>query len=135
MVKNLPANAGDSGSIPGPRRSHREGNSNSLQYSCLETPWTEKPGGLLSMGSHRVRQDLVTEQQPSALTNIQSKTTRAVFFFFFKCSSFPTLPAIALVQRFGGQGKEGRHMGKKKRKKNNPANCTKPFLEKAQALG
>ena len=50
MVKNLPANAGDSGSIPGPRRSHREGNSNSLQYSCLETPWTEKPGGLLSMG-------------------------------------------------------------------------------------
>ena len=24
-------------------------------------PWTEKPGGLLSMGSQRVRHDLVTE--------------------------------------------------------------------------
>ena len=37
MVKNLPANAGitrDVGSIPGSRRSHGEGNSNPLQYSC-----------------------------------------------------------------------------------------------------
>ena len=24
-------------------------------------PWTEEPGGLQSMGSHRVRKDLVTE--------------------------------------------------------------------------
>ena len=41
MVKNLPANAGDagdSGSIPGLGRSPREGNGNSLQYSCLENP-------------------------------------------------------------------------------------------------
>ena len=36
MVKNLPANSGDSSSIPGLGRSPREGNSNSLQYSCLE---------------------------------------------------------------------------------------------------
>ena len=26
-------------------------------------PWTEEPGGLQSMGSQRVRHDLVTEQQ------------------------------------------------------------------------
>ena len=38
MVKNLPANAEDSGSIPGMGRSPREGNSNPLQYSCLENP-------------------------------------------------------------------------------------------------
>ena len=41
MVKNLPTNAGDSGdtdSIPGSRRSPEEGNSNPLQYSCLENP-------------------------------------------------------------------------------------------------
>ena len=26
-------------------------------------PWTEEPGGLQSMGSHRVRDDLATQQQ------------------------------------------------------------------------
>ena len=31
-------NAGDSGSIPGLGRSSGEGNSNPLQYSCLENP-------------------------------------------------------------------------------------------------
>ena len=34
-VKNLPANAGDVGSIPGSRKSPGEGNGNPLQYSCL----------------------------------------------------------------------------------------------------
>ena len=32
MVKNLPANAGDTGSIPGSGRSPGEGNGNPLQY-------------------------------------------------------------------------------------------------------
>ena len=36
VVKNLPANSGDIGSIHGSGRSHGEGNGNSLQYSCLE---------------------------------------------------------------------------------------------------
>ena len=38
VVKNLPANAGDSGdmgSIPGSGRFHGEGNGNPLEYSCL----------------------------------------------------------------------------------------------------
>ena len=34
-IKNLPANAGDMGSIPGRERSLGEGNGNPLQYSCL----------------------------------------------------------------------------------------------------
>ena len=41
VVKNLPANAGDtgvSGSVPGLGRSPGEGNGNPLQYSCLENP-------------------------------------------------------------------------------------------------
>ena len=41
MVKNRPANAGgarDAGLIPGSERSPGEGNSNPLQYSCLENP-------------------------------------------------------------------------------------------------
>ena len=33
------------------------GNGNALQCSCLENPGTGEPGGLLSMGSHRVRHD------------------------------------------------------------------------------
>ena len=41
MVKNLPANAGDTGdvgSIPGSGRSPEGENGNPLQYSCLEDP-------------------------------------------------------------------------------------------------
>jgi len=37
-VKNLPANIGDMGSIPGSARSPGEGNGNPFQYSCLEDP-------------------------------------------------------------------------------------------------
>ena len=38
VVKNLPANAGDVGSIPGLGRSATEENGNPLQYSCLDKP-------------------------------------------------------------------------------------------------
>ena len=51
VVKNRPANAGDADSIPGWRRSPREGNGSPLQYSCWEIPWTEEPDGLQSMVS------------------------------------------------------------------------------------
>ena len=62
MVKNLPAsagNTGDMGLIPGSGRSPGEGNGNPLQYSCLENPMGEEPGGLPSMGleMHRVGHD------------------------------------------------------------------------------
>ena len=46
MVKNLPANARDLGSIPGLGRYPGEGNGNLLQCSCLEIPGTEEPGRL-----------------------------------------------------------------------------------------
>ena len=36
MVKNLPTNVGDMGSIPGLGRSPGEGNGNPLQYSFVE---------------------------------------------------------------------------------------------------
>ena len=38
VVKNLPANSGDSGLIPGLGRSPGGGNGNPLQYSCLGNP-------------------------------------------------------------------------------------------------
>ena len=55
MVKNVPANAGDLGSIPGSGRSPGEGNGNPLQYACWEIPWTEEPGKLQSTGSQKSR--------------------------------------------------------------------------------
>ena len=61
MVKNPPAIAGDMGSIPGSGSSPGEGHGNPHQYSCLENPWTEEPGGLQSTGSQRVRYDLAPE--------------------------------------------------------------------------
>ena len=60
-------NVGDPGSIPGSARSPGEGNGHPLQYSCLETPRTEEPGRLQSMGSQRAGRDWVTEQlQPTS---------------------------------------------------------------------
>ena len=38
VVKNLPADTEDMGSIPGSGRSPGRGNGNPLQYSCLENP-------------------------------------------------------------------------------------------------
>ena len=38
VLKNLPANTGDMGLIPGPGSSPGEGNGNPLQYSCLGNP-------------------------------------------------------------------------------------------------
>ena len=45
MVKNPPASAGDTGSVPGLRRSSGEGNGNLFQYSCL--------GNLMDKGTWR----------------------------------------------------------------------------------
>ena len=50
VVKNMPANAGDMGSIPESGRSPGEENGNPLSILAWENPWTEKPGGLQSMG-------------------------------------------------------------------------------------
>ena len=61
MVKSLPANAGDvreEGSISGSGRSPGEGNSNPLQYSCLESP-TDR--GAWRAMIHRVAQSDTTE--------------------------------------------------------------------------
>ena len=50
VVKNLSANAGEVGSIPGLGRSLGEGRGNPLQYSCLGNPMDRASGGLQSMG-------------------------------------------------------------------------------------
>ena len=59
MVKNKPTNAADRGSTPGSGRSPGEGNSNSLQYSCLEISM-DKCGGLQSIGLQRIKHNGTT---------------------------------------------------------------------------
>ena len=53
-----------------------------LQYSCLEnTPWTEEPGGLQSIGAQRVGHDWTTKH-----------STAQVFLRFIKLSQFGDEP-------------------------------------------
>ena len=55
VVKNLPANAGDMGSIPGSGRSPGVGNGNPLQHSCLGNPMD---GGAWQAEIHEVTKEL-----------------------------------------------------------------------------
>ena len=81
MVKNLPANAGDTGdrgSVPGSGRSPGVGNGNSLQYSCLKNPMDRGALWLQSMGSQEsgttehahlmVTTEMKDGQKPSSVT-------------------------------------------------------------------
>ena len=53
VIKNPPANAEDTDSIPGSERSPGEGSGNSLQHLASEIPGTEEPGGLTCMVSQK----------------------------------------------------------------------------------
>ena len=56
MVKNPPANAGDSGLIPGSGRC--PGMATHSSILAWRIPWTEDPGGPQSMGSQKSRTQL-----------------------------------------------------------------------------
>ena len=53
VVKNPPANAGDTGSVPGSGRSPKEGNGNPFQYSCL--------GNLMNRGARQAAVHVVAK--------------------------------------------------------------------------
>ena len=63
VVKNLPANAGDTGLVPGniPLEKEMATHSSILAW---EIPWTEEPDGLQSMGSQEL--DTATKQQKAS---------------------------------------------------------------------
>ena len=63
MVKNLLANAGNTGLIPGSGRSPGEGNGNPLQYSCLGNPMDRGACWAMVHDNARVRSDLATKQE------------------------------------------------------------------------
>ena len=74
MIKILPANAGDTGdvgSIPGWGRSPGVKNGNSLQYFCLEIPWTGEPGGLQFTGSQTVGHSLKLNNNTNNTVNVR----------------------------------------------------------------
>ena len=65
-VKNLPANAGDTGDlglILGGEDPLEKGMATHPSVLTWRIPWTEEPGGLLSVGSKRVGRDLATEHK------------------------------------------------------------------------
>ena len=55
VVKNLPANAGDTGSIPGQEDPPENEMTTHSSIFAWEIPWTEEPGRLQFMGLQRVR--------------------------------------------------------------------------------
>ena len=64
VVKNLPAHAADTSSIPRSGRSPGGGHGNPLQCSCLENPMEREAWRASVHGNHkRARHDLETKQQ------------------------------------------------------------------------
>ena len=61
MVKNSPANAGDTDLIPELGRSPTEGNGNPLWYSCLRNPMDRGAWWATVYVVERVRHNLVTK--------------------------------------------------------------------------
>ena len=57
VSKESSCNAGDADSILELGRSPGEENGTPLQYSHLQTPWTDEPDGLQSLGSQGLRDD------------------------------------------------------------------------------
>ena len=69
MVKNLPANAGDAGLIPGSGRSPGEGNGNPFQYSCLGNHMDRGTWKATVHEVIRVGHDLVTNRLTFSLNS------------------------------------------------------------------
>ena len=68
VVKNIPANEGDTGeavSVPGSERYPGEGNGNPLQYPCQENPMDRGASQATVHGAERVGHDLVTKPPTS----------------------------------------------------------------------
>ena len=69
MGKNLPANAGGTGSIPGSGRSLEKEMAAHSSILAWGIPWTGEPGGLQSMGSRSAGHD--RDQTTAAMQPLQ----------------------------------------------------------------
>ena len=79
VSKEYTCHAGDLGSVPGLGGSPGGGHGNPL-FLPGESPWTEEPGGLQSMGSQRVVPNSATKHTTS-LTDCCSFHTFSHFIF------------------------------------------------------
>ena len=70
VVKNMPANAGDLGSIPGLGRSPGGGHGNPLQYSCLGNPHGQRSLEGYSPRGRKSRTVLSNEAQQNRTKNL-----------------------------------------------------------------
>jgi len=61
VVKNPPANAGDTGLIPGLEYPLEKEMATHTSILAWKIPWTEEPGRLQSIGSQTVGYNLATE--------------------------------------------------------------------------
>ena len=85
-VRNLPANAGDTGSIHGSERSTGEGNGNPLQYSCLGNPMDR---GAWCATAHGVTKELdMTEPLNNNTTNSKHTHTHNLLCHLQSCNHF-----------------------------------------------
>ena len=80
VVKDMPANAGDSGSILGSERSPGEGNGNPRQYSCLENPMDRGSWWATVHGVTKVGQDWATSTHTH--TGYKISTQKSVAFLY-----------------------------------------------------
>ena len=90
VVINLPANAGDSGLIPGSGRSPGRGHGNPLQYSCLGSPVGYRPW------SSRVRYNWAHTQKtdPAFLNSFWLKHAVGLLTLNTKVSITPCLSSL-----------------------------------------
>ena len=63
LVKNPPANAGDTSLIPDQEDSLEEDTATHSSLLAWQTPWTGEPDGLQSIGSQRVKHNRATEHK------------------------------------------------------------------------
>ena len=99
MVKNLSANAGDVGLIPGVGRSPGEGSGNHSSILSWRSPWTEEPGGLQSMGWQRVRSNFANELEHSWRSEETASRSKSVQISQFKICQ--PLNAVMQILSFG----------------------------------
>ena len=72
VVKTLPAvqETQETWFVPWVGKIPRKGNGNPLQYSCLGNPMDRGAGALQSMGSQRVRYNLLTKHAHTQVTGV-----------------------------------------------------------------
>ena len=101
MLRNLLANAGNTGLIPGSGRAPGEGNGNPLQYSCLGNLMDRGAWWAMVHDNARVRHDLaVNNNKGNNTAEIKESLTVSVSYLVSmnsSCGHLNHLPACMLM--------------------------------------